>query len=344
MRAVISTGDGGVAVAEAAKPTLVHDTDAIVRVQRAAICGTDLGLLRAPSRLPRGTILGHEFVGVVESAGSRVGSALIGSRVVGTDFTACGTCWWCRHADHWHCAQRQFFGTGDVFGRPLAGAQGQFVRVPYADVVLHPVPDGIPDEDAVFLGDTVPTAFAAVHRSGMAPGATVLVIGGGPVGQITSLVAQACGAGHVILSEPDAGRRASARAGGASSTDPARTRALVDQATSARGADVVIDCVGGEIGLTAALDSVRSAGRIVSVGVPHQDSWPLPLRTAFEREVSVSFAIGNAIRDFTRFLPLIESGAVRPSDIVSEVAPLTDAVAAYDRARNLSALKILLSL
>ncbi|MBN9176562.1 MAG: alcohol dehydrogenase catalytic domain-containing protein [Microbacterium sp.] len=344
MRAVIALGDGTVDVVEAAKPTLGRDTDAIVRVTTAAICGTDLGLLREPGRLPRGTILGHEFVGEVQSVGSAVRGIRPGMRVVACDYTACGLCWWCREGAHWHCPERRFFGTGEAFGQTLPGGQAEYVRVPFADTVLAEIPDGVSDRDAVFLGDLVPTGWAALERAGLRHGETVVITGGGPVGQVASLVAQATGAGPVIISEPDAGRRDVAAALGATAVSPGEAVGVVHEITSGRGADVVIDGVGGAHGLDAALSLVRSRGRICSVGVPHTDRWDAPVREAFVREVTLSFAVGDAIRDRDRFTPLVTAGLLTPSAVISGSAPLAGARDLYARAAAMTELKAVIEL
>jgi threonine dehydrogenase-like Zn-dependent dehydrogenase len=343
VRAVIATGDGWVDVVEATKPQVVHDTDAVVRVTRAAICGTDLGLLRVPGALTKGTRLGHEFVGVVESVGRRVRLAP-GTRVFAGDYSVCGACWWCRHGDHWHCDRRQFFGTGGAFGEDLAGGQAEFVRVPNADVTLAELPDRISDDDGVFLGDLVPTGWAAIDRARLAPGEVVVVSGGGPVGQIASLIAQARGAGPVIVSEPDARRRDLAARLGALVCEPAAVGDLARQITAGRGADIVLDCVGGQAGLAAALGAVRSRGRVSSVGVPHGDRWDAPVRELFEREISVSFVVGDAIRDRDAYLGLVEAELLTPSEIVSRTLPLDRAVEGYATAAEMADVKVLLAM
>lgn len=344
MHAIIATGDGTVTLAEVMKPTVVHDTDAVVRVTRAAICGTDLGLLRTSGALNEGTRLGHEFVGVVDSVGSSVRSVRVGSRVFASDYSACGLCWWCRQDDHWHCSERRFFGTGAAFGQELPGAQAEYVRVPHADVTLAELPDQITDDDGVFLGDLVPTAWAAVDRVRMRPGEVVMITGGGPVGQVASLIAQVRGAGPVIVSEPDPRRRELAARSGALSTEPAHAADLARSLTDGRGADIVIDCVGGAVGLTAALGAMRSRGRIASVGVPHHDRWDAPARELFEREISLSFVVGNAIRDRNAYLGLVSAGLLQPSEIASRTVPLESASDGYAAAVDMTDIKVLISM
>lgn len=316
MKAVVFAGEGRVRLADVPEPTLRAPTDAIVRVERAAICGTDLHAVTHPARLPEGFVLGHEFAGRVVDVGDAVRAHRRGDRVVGADFTACGMCWWCRHGDHWECGERRFFGTGSAFGPPLPGAQAELVRVPFADTVLRPVPVDVSLDAAVFLGDTLATAHVAIRRAALRPGDTVAVIGGGPVGQLTSLVAQACGAGVVIVVEPVESRRQLAAAEGALATAPDGARALVEQVTDGRGADAVVDAIGGQLGLTAAFDLVRRRGTVVSAGV-HTETWSLPADRAFADELCLRFAIGDLMRHGDEIAGLVRSGAVDPTVVAS---------------------------
>jgi len=263
------------------------------------------------------------------------------SQVVGADYTACGRCWWCERQEHWHCPQRRFFGTGPAFGSVLEGAQAELVRVPHADVVLRRVPAGVSLDAAVFLGDTLATGYAAVQRAGYQPGDTVVVIGGGPVGQLTSLVAQACAAGPVVLVEPVSARRDLAAANGSVTVDPPAARAAVDELTDGRGADAVVDAVGGALGLDAALGLVRAGGTVVSVGLHTSEAWPLPAARAFTAELTLRFAIGDFMRDAPQLGALLRAGVVDPAVVASERVSLDDVPAAYQRMAQRLTLKTL---
>lgn len=330
MKAIVLTGPGQLSVTSVAEPRVEDPQDAILRVRRAAICGTDLHVA-AHSGQAAGFILGHEYVGEVTETGPAVTCVTTGDLVVGADYTACGRCWWCARQQHWHCPQRRFFGTGPAFGPLLEGAQAELVRVPHADVVLRPVPAGVSLDAAVFLGDTLATGYAAVQRADYKPGDTVVIVGGGPVGQLTSLVAQACAAGPVVLVEPVSARRDLAAANGSVTVDPLAARAAVDELTDGRGADAVVDAVGGALGLDAALGLVRAGGTVVSVGVHTSEAWPLPAARAFTEELTLRFAIGDFMRDAQQLDALLRAGAVDPAVVASERVSLDDVPAAYQR-------------
>lgn len=343
MKAVVFAGDGQVRVDSVPTPTLAHPEDALVRVRRAAVCGTDLHTIGHPDGLPAGTVLGHEYAGEVIEVGPAVQTHRAGALVYGSDFTACGRCWWCRAGDHWECAQRRFFGTGTAFGPALPGAQAEVVRVPFADTVLRAVPAGLSLDAALFLGDTLATGYAAVDRAQLRAGSTVAVLGGGPVGQLISLAAQACGAGVVVLVEPVADRRSLAAAQGAVVTEPELSRTLVDRVTDGRGADAVIDAVGGPRALDTACALVRRRGSVVSVGVHRDLAWSLPVARAFADELTLRFVIGNAMRDGDALLSLVRSGAIDPTVIVSDTVGLDDAPEAYRRMADRRTLKTLIA-
>ncbi len=336
-------GQGRVEVGTVPDPRVEDPTDAVVRVRRTAVCGTDLHVVAHAAGLPEGFVVGHEFVGEVVDTGPGVHAHRRGDLVVGADFTSCGHCWWCRRGDHWECAERRFFGTGSAFGPPLPGAQAELVRVPHADTVLQPVPDGVPLDVAVFLGDTLATGYAAVQRAAPRPGDTVAVVGGGTVGQLTSLAAQACGAGIVVLVEPVDTRRDLAAAHGAVVATPDDARAVIDRLTDGRGADAVVDAIGGPRGLDAAFALARRRGTVVSVGVHTDTGWTLPVARAFTDELTLAFAIGDLARDAGPLLALVRSGVLAPAVVASETVPLDGVPEAYARMAQRRTLKTLIA-
>jgi threonine dehydrogenase-like Zn-dependent dehydrogenase len=161
------------------------------------------------------------------------------------------------------------------------------------------------------------------------------------VGQLTSLVAQACSAGPVLLVEPVAARREFAAVNGSLPADPDSARALVDELTDGRGADAAVDAVGGARGLDTALALIRGGGTVVSVGVHAEQAWPLPTERAFNDELTFRFVIGDFMRDAQPLGALLRAGAVDPTVVASEQVSLDDVPAAYRRMAQRSTLKAL---
>ena len=344
MRAVAFWEPGRLRAVELPEPALQTPDDAIVDVRRTAVCGTDLHLVADGHGLAAGTVTGHEFVGTVRTVGSAVRTLAVGQRVVGADFTSCGVCWWCRHGDHWECPDRRFFGTGTAFGPALPGCHAEAVRVPHADVVLRRVPDQVPDEAALFVGDALATAYAAATRASPHPGDTVAVVGGGPVGQLCAQVAQALGAGVVVLIEPLQDRRRIAAHAGVATVEPDAAAALLQRLTDGRGADVVLDAVGGAQVLTAALGLVRRRGTVCSVGVPGPAPWTPELPRLFTDEITLRFAIGDASRDADALFGLLSGGQVDPLPLVGATVGLDELPAAFGAAAARAVLKTLVRL
>jgi len=343
MRAVVYQGPGAVDIREVPPPELIHPRDALVRVRLAGICGTDLHVIAGdfPGIQP-GAVVGHEFMGEVLSVGSAVTLFKPGDNVMASDFTACGHCHRCGRGDHWECRERAFFGTGTSFGPALAGAQAEIVRVPHADTTLAPIPRGCPDEAAILLGDNLATAWAAVERSRLEPGEIVAIFGGGAVGQLASLSAQAAGAGAAIVIEPNAGRRAFARANGGLVASPEDATALVAALTGGEGADVVIEAVGNQAALASAFEIVRKRGRIISVGAHSVESWSFPLAKSFANELTIGFAIGDSIRLRPRLLSLITTGVLDPTVVIDCRVGFSGAAEAYADLKAQRAMKALI--
>ena len=344
MRAVIYQSPGVVSVTDVPKPTIALSTDAIVKVTLAGICGTDLHVVRGdfPGMTP-GSVVGHEFVGEVVEVGPSVRRIRLGDSVMSSDFSACGQCRWCDGGDHWHCGERAFFGTGTAFGPALSGAQAEYVRVPHADSTLGLIPPNCSREAALLMGDNLATGWVAVERAATVPGDCVVVIGGGAVGQLTALSAQAAAAGVVVVVEPNPQRRAFAQAHGSLAVHPDEAEALVKRVTDDVGADVVLEAVGGNGPLDLAMKLARPRARVVSVGAHAAETWAFPVARAFRDELTVSFAIGDAIRLRRRLLRLVAGGAFDPTVVIDARGSLEDAPELYRQLAAQQRLKAVVS-
>lgn len=330
-------------VVEQPRPQLRQPDDAIIRVTLAAICGTDLHPYRGelPGFRPD-TVLGHEFVGIVEQVGAGATRVSEGQRVVASGVIACGRCWWCDRAEHYQCRHVSLFGYGGVVGTYVPGGQAELVRVPFADAVLHPIPPDVGDEQALFVGDVLATGWTAAVDGGVGPASVVAVVGSGAVGLCSVLCSRALGAATIVAVDSSAARRAGAGAAGATPVAPATALELVRDLTCGRGADVVIEAVGSDNALAAALSLVRPRGIVVAVGAHHATAFPLATGDAFARELSLRFAVGDSIRHRETLLSLIAAGRLDPAPLVSHRLPLAEAPAGYVLFDQGEAVKVLL--
>lgn len=253
MKAVVFHGVGDIRLDDVPEPVLQQDTDALVRITASAICGTDLHFVRGTfSGVEPGTILGHEGVGIVETVGRGVRNLSPGDRVVIPSTVACGYCAYCRSAFYSQCDNANPNGPGTAFfGGPklaggLHGLQAERARIPFANVGLIKLPDGLSDDQAILLSDIFPTGWFGADMADIQPGRTVAVFGCGPVGQFAIASAMLMGAGRVFAVDAHADRLEAARRQGAEvidyeAEDPVET---IKQLTGGIGVDRAIDAVG----------------------------------------------------------------------------------------------------
>ncbi|WP_035279883.1 zinc-dependent alcohol dehydrogenase [Actinokineospora spheciospongiae] len=255
MRAVVWHGTGDIRSEEVPDPKILEPSDAIVRITRSAICGTDLHLVRGTMPgMVEGTVLGHEAVGVVEEVGPAVRGFSRGDRVVVTSTIGCGTCSYCRAGYYAQCdtanpngpsAGTSFFGGPQTTG-PVDGLQAQYARVPFAMTTLVRIPDAVTDDQAILLSDIFPTAWFGARLAEVREGDSVLVLGAGAVGQFAIASAKRQGAGRVFVVDGIASRLDKAREQNAETVDFNREDpvALVKELTGGIGVDRVIEAVG----------------------------------------------------------------------------------------------------
>ena len=330
-------------MADVPDPQIQDPGDAVVRVTRAAICGSDLHYLHGKTPLEPGGVIGHEGVGVVEAVGPAVERFAPGDRVVLAFVLACGRCWFCTHDRSALCDQVGMLGGGPFLGS-LGGAHAERVRVPVADVNLLGVPDGMEDERALFVGDVLTTGMYAAAIAGIAPEDTVAVVGAGPVGFFCVQAALALG-GRVFAIDPDPIRLALAERVGAVGVDPRERHpeTALSEASEGRGADVVLEAVGSSEAFESAIGIARRGGTVVVVGVYAGESVELQLGVWWARALTVRFAGLCPVHAWwERAMAEVEAGRIDPSPIVSHRLSLEDAPRGYELFERREATKVVL--
>ncbi len=342
MKAVVLAGIGDIRVMDVPDPKVVDPGDAVVRVTTTAICGADLFPFHGYTPgFENGTVLGHEFVGVVESVGPAVSSVHPGDRVVSTSTISCGFCPHCRAGRPSQCLDRALFGYSGVYKR-LDGGQAELVRVPSADRCLRLIPDGVADAAAVFIADMLPTGYNAVKRADLAVGDVAVVVGCGTVGLMAILFARRV-VRTVIAIDGIPARRALAQQFGAQALTPDDARAAIDAATDGLGADGVIEAAGSAGALTAALTYVRGRGTVSVVGAHFEADFPLNNGLMFEREMTLRVSWGDPFNDRDRLLAFLGTGDLDPTPVISHRFPLAEAAEAYRLFDAREATKVLLT-
>src|SRR5438105_4035421 len=196
MRAVTFQDVGDFRVQDVPKPSLQAASDVLLKVSLGSICGSDLHIYHGHTPINPGAVIGHEVTGVIEEVGPEVRRFRAGDRVVASFFTACGHCYLCRRGWFAQCVDKGTFGHGEYFGN-LGGGQAEWVVVPLADHTLEPIPAGMSDEQAIFVGDILSTAYFGAERAEIKAGDTVAVIGAGPVGLMAVMAANLFGPARV---------------------------------------------------------------------------------------------------------------------------------------------------
>jgi 2-desacetyl-2-hydroxyethyl bacteriochlorophyllide A dehydrogenase len=344
VRAVVFEADGVVEVADRPDPAIEEPGDAVLRITRAGICGSDLHFFHGKAPMDPGTIMGHEAVGIVERVGTDVRTVRPGERVVTSFHIACGTCWFCRSGHSGLCEDHRILG-GGPFGGDLPGTQAQAVRVPIADVNLLSVPDAVDDERALFVGDVLTTGVYAASLAEAGPEDAVAILGAGPVGFCVAQALRATGARRVFALDRDPARLTLIATTGATPIDISTTNPEMElaRATEGRGADVVVDAVGTPAAWSSALDVVRRGGRLIVVGMYTSETVELQLGVAWIRGLDLRFAGETPVHAWwAATMAALVAGDLDPSPLISHRLPLGDAPAGYAAFDRREATKVVL--
>ena len=344
MRAVLFAGEGAVRVDEVPAPRLRDPDDAVVRVSLSAICGSDLHLLdgKTPG-MREGSVIGHEFVGVVEDCDSGVTSVTPGDRVLGSFLIVCGTCPACAAKRFNFCHNRRALGLGVLTG-DLDGAQAESVLVPKADVNLKPLDDGLSDERALFGGDILATGFFAASLAEPEPDEHVAVVGAGPIGLLTGAALKHMGAEPLLL-DIEAARVSSARELGyrAAQLGQRDVLGVVAEHTEGAMAAAAIDAVGSVPAFKTAMMSVRDGGRVVVIGVYGAERYEFPMGKVWIRGLDLRFGgMANVQAHWDEALAAVASGSLDPTRLISHRLPLEEAEKGYELFAAREATKVVL--
>lgn len=347
MHAAMWYGPEDIRWEERPDPVIEDPTDAIVRIVAACVCGSDLWTWRG-ARPPSGPHpIGHEFMGVVESAGSGVSTLSAGDFVIGPFSISDGTCVNCRRGITPSCRHAQFWGRPDQDGRMLDGAQGEYVRVPYADGTLYST-GGTPDKSLLpallTLSDVMSTGHHAAVSGGVAPGKSVVVVGDGAVGLCAVLAAVRLGADRVIACSSHTDRQDVATRFGAGDIVSERgddAAAAVRDLLADQGADVVLECVGTKTSMEQAIASVRPGGRIGFVGVPLGGA-ELPIAKLFADNIQVAGGVAPVRPYLPELLPDVLDGSLDPSGVFDLELPMSSVADAYRAMIDRRSIKTLL--
>lgn len=338
-------GAGDVRVIEAADPTIELPTDALVRVVRACVCGSDLHPYHSMPPTPGGSTMGHEFIGVVEAIGSDVSTLQVGDFVIAPFAVSCGMCEFCRAGLQTSCRIGGFWNDAQLGS---AGGQAEAVRVPFADGTLVSVPvNESADDDLLHslltLSDVYGTGWHAAVQGRVQPGSTVTVIGDGAVGLLAVLSAKQLGAQRIVLMGRHRDRTDLGRVFGA--TDVVAERgdegiAEVVDLTGGLGSEIVLEAVGHRPAYDQALGVVRPGGVISRVGVPQYSDAPVGFTTLFGPNITLTGGPAPVRAYIERLLPAVLDGSVNPGRVFDSVVSLDDTPAGYAAMDAREALKV----
>ena len=342
MRATVMYRAGDVRVENVPDATLVDATDALVRVTRACICGSDLWPYKEMAPVEGGRRMGHEAIGVVDAIGSGVRRLKVGDVVVMPFAYSDGTCTFCHEGLQTSCVHGGFFGTVDV-----AGAQAEAVRVPLADGTLFALPVG--EDDALMpslltLSDVMGTGHHAARAANVARGNKVAVIGDGAVGLCGVVAAKRLGAEQIVLLGRHSDRIALARAFGATDVVNERGEAAVDRVralTGGFGVHAVLECVGTDQAMLTAIGITRPGGAVGRVGVPHYDAIPNSL-PAFYNNIRVGGGPAPVRAYIDELLPDVLEGRIEPGRVFDRVTNLEGVPDGYRAMNEREAIKVMI--
>ena len=341
MKALIYHGPGKRAWEEKQKPIIKNSTDAIVRITKTTICGTDLHIMKGDvPEVVDGLILGHEGIGVVDEVGPGVSSFMVGNKVLISCITSCGSCASCRKGMYSHCEDG-----GWILGHLIDGTQAEYVRIPYADNSLYHIPNGLDEEAIVMLSDILPTGFeCGVLNGQIKPGDLVAIIGAGPIGLATLLTAQFYSPSEIFMVDLDENRLKVAKTFGATKLVTHNAVEEIMKFTNGKGVDVAIEAVGTSATFDICQSIIAAGGNIANVGV-HGKSVELHLQKLWSKNITITTRLVDTVTT-PMLLKTVLSGKLQPEKLITHRFALNEIMKAYDTFGNAAkekALKIILT-
>ena len=327
MKALVYEGPGKIELKEVPVPKIVKPTDALIRLTKTTICGTDLGIIKGkvPTVQP-GTTLGHEGVGIVEEVGSSVRNFKKGDHVIISCITADGSCEYCKKGMYAHCEDG-----GWILGHLINGTQAEYVCIPHADNSLHPIPAGADEEALVMLSDILPTGYEiGVLNGRVKPGDTIAIVGSGPIGMAALLTAQFYSPAKIYMIDLDDNRLATAKKFGATDIINSGTEDVVKRIMSETkdGVDVAIEAVGVPATFVVCQNIIRPGGNIAVIGV-HGHSVDFQLQKLWIQNITLTTGLVS-----TNTTPLllknVTSGKLQPKNLITHHFKMDDILEAYE--------------
>ena len=344
MKAFVYCGVGKKSLEDRPKPEITGPGDAIVKMIKTTICGTDLHILKGDvATCAPGRILGHEGVGTIETVGAGVTTFKAGDRVLISCISSCGKCEYCRRGMYSHCTTG-----GWILGNAIDGTQAEYVRIPHAETSLYPIPEGADDEAMVMLSDILPTGFeCGVLNGKVSPGSTVAIVGAGPIGLAALLTAQLYSPAEIIMIDLDDNRLALAMTFGATRTinsADGKAAEKVKALTGGKGVDTAIEAAGIPATFELCEQIVDPGGVIANIGV-HGQKVDLHLETLWSQNIAITTRLVDAVTT-PMLLKTVQSGKIDPTRLITHHFKLDQILDAYDtfgRAAETKALKVIIA-
>ncbi len=345
MKALIYQGSGKKALENRVIPVVKEPTDAIVKLIKTTICGTDLHILKGDvATCAPGRILGHEGVGVVDKIGSGVTEFQIGDKVLISCISSCGKCKFCRKGMYSHCNVG-----GWILGNTIDGTQAEYVRIPHADTSLYKIPHGVDEEAVVMLSDIFPTGFeCGVLNGKIEPGKAIAIVGAGPIGLATLLTAQFYSPAEIIMVDVDDNRLEIAKHLGATAiinNSDGKAVEEIMKMTNGEGVDTAIEAVGVPATFILCEDIVAPGGIIANIGV-HGIKVDLHLEKLWSQNISITTRLVDTVTT-PMLLKTISSKKINPKQLISHRFKLNEIIKAYEIFSNpaeTQALKVIIEI